>query len=168
MRSCKNKVLRAGDAAENDRPVGNVLWQNAAAHAPDQLAIQGESIWRGAAGQNDRVGAAQGGQRLAETSGGQEAVSRIFRRDQDDIEIAGEGAVLEAIVEQVELRSELVFRENSSCVAVLANDDGYSQTSGHEQRFISKVARGTARVDQRDPFCLASVAAGEDVELHPT
>ena len=141
VRSCATKFLRPRDAAEHHRPGRNVGGNNAATRFPDQLLVERKRLRRRAAGEHDRIGAAERGQRLAQSSGGKQAVASIFGSDQHDIEIAGEGAMLEAIVEQVELRSELLLGKDAGGVAVFADDDRDIQTPRHQQRFIAEIAR---------------------------
>ena len=90
VRSCVTKFLRPGDAAEHDRPGRNVGGNDAAPRLPDQLLVQWKRARRSAAGEHDRIGAAQRGQRLAQSSRGKQAVASIFGSDQHDIEIASE------------------------------------------------------------------------------
>ena len=73
--------------------------------------------------------------------------------------------MLKAIVEQVELRPEFLFRKDSGSVAVFADDDWDLQTPRHQDRLIAEIGRGSGGIDQGHASGLASVAAGEDVEL---
>ena len=73
--------------------------------------------------------------------------------------------MLEAIVEQVQLRSELLFRKNAGGVAVFADDDRDFQAPRQKQWFIAEIARGAGGIDQGHASGLAPVAAGEDVEV---
>ena len=94
-----------------------------------------------ATGEHNRIGAPQGTQRLAQSSGREQAVANIFGSDQHDIEIAGKRAMLEAIVEQVDLRSKLLFGKDAGSMAVFADDDRHIQTPRQQQRFIAEITR---------------------------
>ena len=73
--------------------------------------------------------------------------------------------MLEAIVEQVELRSKLLFRKNAGGVAVFSDDDWDPQAPRQKQWFIAEIARSTGGIDQGHASGLAPVAAREDIEL---
>ena len=73
--------------------------------------------------------------------------------------------MLEAIIEQVELRSELLFRKDAGGVAVFSDDDRDLQAPSQKQWFIAEIARGTGGIDQGHASGLAPIAAREDVEL---
>ena len=73
--------------------------------------------------------------------------------------------MLEAIVEQVQLRSELLFRKNAGGVAVFADDDRDFQAPRQKQWLIAEIARGAGGIDQGHASGLAPVAAGEDIEF---
>ena len=49
--------------------------------------------------------------------------------------------MLEAIIEQVELRSELLFRKEAGSVAGFADDDRDLQTPRQQERFIAEIGR---------------------------
>src|SRR5690242_2210767 len=94
------------NSTKNNRPVGNILGKNDAASPPHQFSIQGEGFRSGPAREYHGVGAAQGAKGFAEASGGEQTIASVLGRDQNDIEITGETAMLEAIIQKVQLRAE--------------------------------------------------------------
>ena len=74
--------------------------------------------------------------------------------------------MLEAIVEQVELRSELLFGKNPGGVAGFSDDDRNLQAPRHKQWFIAEIAWRTGGIDQGHASGLAPVAAREDIEFN--
>jgi hypothetical protein len=59
---------------------------------------------------------------FAQAASWQQAIVGILRRDENNIEIASEGAVLKAVVEQVELRAESGFSEAAGSVTIFPYD----------------------------------------------
>lgn len=74
--------------------------------------------------------------------------------------------MLEAIVEQVELRSELLFGKNPGGVAAFSDDDRDLQAPRQKQWFIAEIACRTGGIDQGHASGVAPVAAREDIELN--
>jgi hypothetical protein len=59
---------------------------------------------------------------FAQAASWQQAIACILGRDENNIEVTGEGAMLKAVVEQVELRAESGFSEAASSVTIFAYD----------------------------------------------
>ncbi len=76
--------------------------------------------------------------------------------------------MLEAVVEKMELRSELFLGENSRSVTGFPDDDRNIQTPCHEQRFVAEIMGRARWVYQQHAVALASVAPGEDIEFQAT
>ena len=74
--------------------------------------------------------------------------------------------MLEAVVEQMELRPELLLGEYAGSVAGFSDDDRNTQTPRHQQGFVAEIMRRTCGIDQSHALSLASVTAREDIELH--
>src|SRR5207248_5981012 len=72
--------------------------------------------------------------------------------------------MLEAIIEQMELRTEILFGVKPCLVSVFAHDDGNVQLACNQQRLIAKVARRASWIDNPDAFTLPPVPTGEHVE----
>jgi hypothetical protein len=121
----KEEVLRARNAAKCHRALRNASRKDAAAHAPNMFSFnhfRRQRFHRSSAHQHNGIGAAQRGERLAQASLRQHVIAQIFGRNQDDIEIARELAVLEPIVEQVEMLTEFFFGEHAGSVALISHD----------------------------------------------
>ena len=73
--------------------------------------------------------------------------------------------MLEAVVEQVELRSELLLGEDAGGVAGFSDNDRDVQTPRHQQRFVAEIARRAGGIHQGHASGLASVTAREDIEF---
>ena len=158
------EILWAGDAAEGQRVRRQIAGRDGAVRAPHQLAVEREHVLRGAAGEHHGVGAGERGERLAQAAGRQQAVVRVFGGDQHDIEIARQGAVLEAVVEQVQARGKALFRQPSGGEALLAHDHRHLQLARDQQGLVAKIAGSSAGIDHGDPAGAAAVAAREHVE----
>ena len=95
-------------------------------------------------------------------------ISRIFGRNQDDIEIPSQPAVLKTIVEQMPLRSEARFSQAGGFIPIFPHDHRNLQPSSDQQRLIPEILRGSSRIDQQNPTRPPPVAARKNVELHST
>ena len=127
-------------------------------------SLQPQAVCRRVIGQHDRVGARQRRKRLAQPADGQQRILRVAGRDQHDVEVARQSPMLEAIVQQVQLRTESLLGQSPGGVAVFADDDRHSQLARDQQRLVAKFARRAARIDQRHARGLAPVAAREHIE----
>ena len=127
---------------------GTFCRHNAAAHAPNNFPFQGKRFCRSAAGQHNCIGTPQRTQRLPQASSRKQAVLRILRRDQHNVEVAGQRAVLKAVVEQMKLRSEFRFGEASCLVAIFADNHRHLQLARNQQRLIAKLLRQSCGIDQ--------------------
>jgi hypothetical protein len=159
-----NEDLGARDRAEDDRARRHMLGKNPPAHVPYELAVERELFSRGVTGQHDRVSAAQVAQGLAQAAGWEKTVFGILRSEQDDIEIAGQGAVLEAVVEKMKLWSEFGFGQAARFEATLAYEDGHLQALRDEQRLVAEIARRAGGIDGESAARGSAVAAGKHVE----
>src|ERR671923_2674348 len=160
------EILRARNTTEHDRVNRNIFSLNAAPRPPDQLAVQRERFRSGAAGEYDGIGTAQRAEWFAQASSREQAIAGVLGRDQDDIEIAGQSAMLEAIIKQVQLRPEFLFRKAASLMTILPHDDRDVQPSCHEYRLIAKFESRAGRVNQQYAARAASVAVGGDIKVH--
>ncbi len=94
------KTLGAGDGAEGEHRAGRQIKVDGAAQAPNMLAGAERQFVRADFGrENHGVGARDGAERLAQASGGNEAVAQVGVGEQNDIEVARKLSVLETIVE---------------------------------------------------------------------
>src|SRR5271156_6396523 len=135
----QDKALRAGDAAKHYRTAGNILRNDAPAHPPNQLSFYWERLPRGTAGKNDDIGASQRGKRFAQPSSGKQLVASVFGCHQHDVKVALEGAVLKAVIQQVQLGTELALSQDASLVTILAHNHGNTQTAGDQQRLVAEI-----------------------------
>jgi len=74
--------------------------------------------------------------------------------------------MLEAIIEQMELRTEFLFGAKPCLVSVFPHDDGNVQLACNQQRLITKVARRASWIDNPDAFILPPVATGQHVKTN--
>ncbi len=84
-------------------------------------------------------------------------VVRVLRCHQNNVEVARQGTVLKAVVEQMQLRPELRFREKSGLVPILPDDHGNLQLARNQQRLVAKLLRQACRIDQSHSFGLAAI-----------
>ena len=120
---------------------------------------------------DEEVGAREGREGLAQAPGRQERAAGVGRRrvEEDDVEVAREGDVREAVVEEVEGRRgrqrSRAARRGPRAPAVGHDRDG-RKGAGEERRLVAGVAHGregarAVRDDDR-PAALAPVAAREN------
>jgi hypothetical protein len=114
--------------------------------------------------ENDDVSAAEGGEGFAEVAGGEEMVGEVGAQDEDDLNLAGELAVLEAIVEEVDSRlgGGLLFGEEA-CVIAAGGDVDVSSGAGEKEGFVAELDGGASGIDVGGHGVAATVATGEDV-----
>src|SRR5580698_10325267 len=103
--------------------------------------------------------------RFAQSPGREQAIVRVLRRDQHNVKITRQRAMLKGIVEQMKLWAKPGLGKASGSIARLADDHWHFQFAGDQQRFVPKLLRQAARVDEQDSFRVASITAGEHVEL---
>ncbi len=107
---------------------------------------------------------AQRRERLAQSSRGQQSVGGIAVAYQHDVEVAAQLAMLEAVVEQVQLRAELLFRPLTGGIAVFGDNHRHLQLARNQHRFVAKVARRAGGVNLSHALGSPSIAAREHVE----
>ena len=149
---------------------GTMLRDTRHTYWPSRTGIRSE---RCAIHQNDRAGARQRRQRLAQSSRRQQRIVQIALRDQHDVEVPRQPPMLEAVVEQVRLQAEFLFRESPSGISIFAHDDrahpslraissGSSPNSCGEPCGINQRARpssaGHSRATARQTRCPAASA----------
>src|ERR1035437_9585673 len=124
-----NKVLWTRNAAERQAWLLRLGSDHTAGHSPHLLGPEPQSISRHVISQHDGIGAPQRRERLAHPADGQQRISRVTGREQHDVKVARQSAMLEAIVEQVQQWTKSLLTQLPGSVAVLADDDGCSQLS---------------------------------------
>ena len=99
----------------------------------------------------------QGGERLAEPSGGQQALVEVATVKDDDVHVARKAAVLEAVVEKMDAGREaggmLALGNESGCVAIGPKDrKGRRERwlAGNQDRLVAVARGGAFRVDSLD------------------
>ena len=73
--------------------------------------------------------------------------------------------MLEAVVEQMELRTELLLGKDAGGVAGFSDNDRNIQTPSHQEGFIAEIMRRTGGTHQGHAAGLASVTARQDIEF---
>src|SRR4051794_38055617 len=86
---------------------------------------------------------------------------RVVGRDEHDVEIAGERTVLERVIEQEQLRSELLFGGKTGRITIFANNDRDAELARKQQRLITKFVRRSGWINHTNAARIASVAARE-------
>jgi hypothetical protein len=156
--------LRSRDPAEGDRARGSFCGLHAPPYAPHQLPINREGFRRSTARQNDGVAPIQSGAWLAQAPNRKQSIARIFGGNQHNIEITQQRSVLESIVEQMHLRTKLLFREYSSLVAILPEYNRDLEAARDQQGFVAEFGSGAARLDLQNSARFAAVPARENVK----
>ena len=72
--------------------------------------------------------------------------------------------MLESVVKQMQLRTEVLLRIYPGGITVLANYDRHPQLARDQKRLVAELARCARRIDQCNAFRLAAVSAREHVE----
>ncbi len=78
--------------------------------------------------------------------------------------VARESTMLEAVVQQVQLRAEFPLGELPGLVTLLAHNDRHAQLARNQQRLVSKFARRALGIDERHSSRGAPVPAREHIE----
>jgi len=117
-----DETLGAGDSAEGSWSRRSALQTQPTVYAPDYLLFGQRKFLFGFIGQDNCIGPGEGTPRFAQTADGEKFVVRILGGNEDDIEVAVEGPMLEAIVKKMELGAEVFFCELSCCRAAFADD----------------------------------------------
>ena len=112
------------------------------------------------------IGALQGGKRLAQTSRWEQMVGSVLRRDQHDIEVTGQCAMLETVVEQVQLRSEASLRKLASQKPIFSHDHRNLELARDQKWLIAKLLRKSGRIDQKNTAALSPVTTREHIKFH--
>src|SRR5205807_9824909 len=107
-----------------------------------------------------------GAEGLAEASGGKQTIASVLGRDQNDIEITGQAAMLEGVIKKVQLWAEFVFGEAAGRITIFANNDWDVQPTSNEYRLITEFTSRPGRINEQYTARAASVAAGENIELY--
>jgi len=102
----REELRRAGDAAEGDDRAVDGRDLHGAAKTPDG-ALPAESFQfrfegRVFSGNGENAGAECRAERLAEVAGGKQAIGQVLAIKQENVEVAGELTVLEAVVEKMQ------------------------------------------------------------------
>ena len=161
----QHEVLRAGDAAEDDRPRWNVFRHNAAPHAPYDLALYWKRLRRGATGENNRVRASQRMQRLAQAPSRKQFVGCVLWRYQNNVEVAGQRTVLKAVVQQMKLRSEFLFSKLSCFIAIFTHNHRHLELARNQKWFVAELLRQSCGIDQPHTLGTSPVPSRQHVEL---
>ncbi|MGA8761797.1 MAG: hypothetical protein WB562_02820, partial [Candidatus Sulfotelmatobacter sp.] len=112
-----------------------------------------------------RIGASQATNRLAQPPGGKQAITRILRRGQDNVEIAEQRAVLKTVVKQMEFRPESRFNEAPGLVSIFTHDHWNLELSSDQQRLVAEIVWRPGRIDQQNTVRPPSIAARKNIEL---
>jgi hypothetical protein len=78
----------------------------------------------------------------------EQAIARILRRDQNNVELASQGPMLKAVIEQMELRAKFRFGEAPRSAAILPDDHRDLQFACNQKRFVAELVRQPCGVHQ--------------------
>src|SRR5437763_1826086 len=159
------KRLRPCDTAKDNRSQGRISQRNSSAQLPNVLTGHrqaGCEIFR----QDQSVCPINRAEWLTQASFREQAVIKILRCQHDNMEIAGQRTMLEAIVENVQLWAELVLCKDAGTVAVFSNDHRASETARDQQWFVAEVIRRAIAIDSEHSTCASAVAARKNVILN--
>ena len=116
--------------------------------------------------EEDGVSATQGAERFAEVTGGDEVIVEVFGGEEEEVEVAVEAAVLEAVVENVDGGGVFGFGEAACGFAIGGDVDGEAGVGcrrlGEEEGFVAEAGGGAGGVDAFDAVGGAAVAPGKD------
>jgi hypothetical protein len=110
--------------------------------------------------------------RFAKVAGGEKAVVPVVAVEQKNVSVAVELAVLEAVVEQVDLRPLLVFGrprlnlgELAGLEALPRNVDWEAGFARDQERLVAEFVCGAVGADTNGKRARAPVASGEGIDL---
>src|SRR5262249_61489619 len=104
--------------------------------------------------------------RFAEASRRKHVVTGIFRRYQHNVEVAGQGAVLKAIIEQMQLRPKLSFGINPGLVTFLSEHYIHTQPARDQARLGTEIASPSSRIDSRHTHSAPPISAPKSIQLN--
>src|SRR5579864_2463934 len=91
-------------------------------------------------------------------------VADIGGSEQNDVEVAGQGTMLESVVEEMQLRRGLLFREKAGLVPIFPDDDRALQATSDQQRFIAEIIRRAVRINREHATRATAISARQNVE----
>ena len=80
--------------------------------------------------------------------------------------IAYPSGALKAIVEQMQVWTELCLSKLSCRIAVLSDNHRNLQSAGYEQRLVAELLRQSRRIHQQYASASSAISAGEHIEFH--
>jgi hypothetical protein len=124
--------------------------------------------------ESDEIRPVQCGERLAKASGGKQSLCEVGAVNDDDIHVAGELAMLEAVVQKMKggemnrrAFASYVFRQQPGMVTACSDKDWHLGAAGDEQRLIAEAIGVSGRIDLFGGPGGAPIASGEDIDGHP-
>ncbi len=162
----QHKIFRTRNPAENHRPRRNVLRRDPSSHPPNFFPGKRKQFGRRPAREHDGICSAKRAQRLPQTPRRKQSVIRILLRDQRNVEISREAAVLKAIVQQMHLRAKSEFGKPPCLVPIFSHNDRNLQLARDQQRFVAKLLRQAARIHQQRAPAMPPVSPRQDIELN--
>jgi hypothetical protein len=164
-----------GEAAKGRDGAGDRWDSHAAVEAPDgAFPTKGAEIGveLGLVGRDgEDGGAAKGTDGFAEVAGREEAVVPVLLVEEEDVDVAVKLAVLEAVVEEVDVRgvigrgsSGVLFGEEAGVVALAGDVDGDIGVAGDEDWLVAEVDGSSIRADAAGKAGVAAIAAGEHID----
>src|ERR1700690_3428827 len=160
------ELLRLRDPTESHGMGRNALRRNATPSLPKQLALNGERFWKRTANEDHRVSAMQRPQRLAQSARRQQAITGVFRSNQNNVEVTRQSTMLEAVIQKMRLWAEILLGEKTRGVAILADHDRNLEASCHQKGLVPEFKSFASRVHLPDPALPPPVAARKNVKLH--
>ena len=156
----KNRAVERRDLHRAPQPPDGAM-----PAAGTEVGFEGGIIrWNG----NDRR-SFDGRHRFPQVARGKQAILQIGSAHKENVHIAMELAVLEAVVEEMDtsaLRVHLRFRQNAGIVPLGSNPDRHARRARNQQRFVAVLPGRTGRIHPRSRTAAAPVAAGENVNGH--
>src|SRR5438552_15733716 len=111
-----------------------------------------------------RVTAIQPRQRFAQPSCRKQSVLNVFRREQNNVEVACKRTVLKAVVQNMDFRFELGFCQQTGLIPALAHNHRTTEPLGNQNWLIAEFLCGTIWIDHEHAACLAAISAREYIK----
>src|SRR4051812_7728650 len=134
---------------------------------PDCRPRELQAIERSTVEVSNDIRSPQRAQGLSQASGRQQPVFQIILGEQRDVEIPGQRAMLEAVIEDMKLRTELLLGQLPGFKAAFADNHRTFKTACDQQRLVSELCCNAVRIDRSGASRLTSISARKHVKAEP-
>ena len=93
---------------------------------------------------------------------------QVLRGEQDNIEVAGQRAMLKTVVKNMNRGVVLFLGKHACLISAFANYNGAAKPLSDQERLVSEIERCAVGGDGHCAVGFTSISAGEDIECNAT